>query len=49
MALGWAGPLRFLWVVLVPMSGNSIGALAVVQFVYVWDQFMRGFSLSSDK
>jgi len=35
MALGWAGPLRFLWGVLVTMSGNTIGALAVVQFVYV--------------
>jgi sn-glycerol 3-phosphate transport system permease protein len=35
-----SGPLRFLWGVLVPMSGNTIGALAVVQFVYVWDQYL---------
>ncbi|MBB6098894.1 sn-glycerol 3-phosphate transport system permease protein [Deinobacterium chartae] len=34
------GPLRFLWHVLVPMSWNTIGALAVIQFVYVWDQYL---------
>jgi len=35
-----AGPLRFLWRILVPMSLNTIGALAVIQFVYVWDQYL---------
>lgn len=35
-----AGPLRFLANVLVPMSWNTIGALAVIQFVYVWDQYL---------
>ena len=35
-----AGPLRFLWRILVPMSANTIGALAVIQFVYVWDQYL---------
>lgn len=35
-----AGPLRFLRSVLVPMSWNTIGALAVIQFVYVWDQYL---------
>ena len=35
-----AGPLRFLWRILVPMSVNTIGALAVIQFVYVWDQYL---------
>jgi sn-glycerol 3-phosphate transport system permease protein len=35
-----AGPLRFLWSVLVPLSWNTIGALAVIQFVYVWDQYL---------
>lgn len=34
------GPLRFLFFVLVPMSWNTIGALAVVQFVYAWDQYL---------
>lgn len=35
-----AGPLRFLSSILVPMSANTIGALAVIQFVYVWDQYL---------
>lgn len=35
-----AGPLHFLWRILVPMSANTIGALAVIQFVYVWDQYL---------
>lgn len=35
-----AGPFRFLRSILVPMSLNTIGALAVVQFVYVWDQYL---------
>ena len=34
------GPLKFLTAVLVPMSWNTIGALAVIQFVYVWDQYL---------
>ena len=35
-----AGPLRFLTSILIPMSWNTIGALAVIQFVYVWDQYL---------
>ncbi len=35
-----AGPLRFLWSVLIPMSWNTIGALAVIQFVYMWNQYL---------
>ncbi|MFC4455937.1 carbohydrate ABC transporter permease [Deinococcus sonorensis] len=35
-----AGPLTFLTRVLVPMSWNTIGAMAVIQFVYVWDQYL---------
>jgi sn-glycerol 3-phosphate transport system permease protein len=34
-----AGPLIFLFRVLVPMS-NTIGALAVIQFVSAWDQYL---------
>ncbi|GAA5501659.1 lactose transport system permease protein LacG [Deinococcus xinjiangensis] len=34
------GPLRFLTSVLIPMSGNTVGALAVIQFVYAWDQYI---------
>ena len=34
------GPFRFLWTILVPMSMNTIGALAVIEFVYLWNQYL---------
>lgn len=34
------GPFRFLWQILVPMSTNTIGALAVIEFVYMWNQYL---------
>jgi len=34
------GPLRFLIKILVPMSWNTIGALAVIEFVYMWNQYL---------
>ncbi len=34
------GPFRFLWKILVPMSMNTIGALAVIEFVYIWNQYL---------
>lgn len=38
--LDGANPLVFLFRVLVPMSWNTIGALAVIQFVYVWNMYI---------
>jgi sn-glycerol 3-phosphate transport system permease protein len=35
-----AGALTFLFRVLIPMSWNTIGALAVIQFVSAWDQYL---------
>ncbi|GGJ43123.1 carbohydrate ABC transporter permease [Deinococcus roseus] len=35
-----ASPWQFLWMILIPMSLNTIGALGVIQFVYVWDQYL---------
>jgi sn-glycerol 3-phosphate transport system permease protein len=35
-----SGPLRFLWSILVPMSRNTIGALALIQFIYMWNQYI---------
>ena len=35
-----ATPLQFLFRILIPMSTNTIGALAVIQFIYVWDQYL---------
>jgi len=38
--LDGATPLQFLFRVLVPMSWNTIGALAVIQFVYMWNMYI---------
>ncbi len=35
-----AGPMRFLFSVLIPLSWNTIGALALIQFIYVWNQYL---------
>ncbi len=35
-----AGPLRFLWNVLLPISWNTIGAMALIQFIYMWNQYI---------
>lgn len=35
-----AGPLRFLWSVLLPLSWNVFGALAVIQFLYSWNMYL---------
>ena len=35
-----AGPLKFLFMVLIPMSKNSIAALSVVEFIFVWNQYL---------
>ena len=35
-----AGPLRFAWAILLPMSLNVVAAMAVIQFVYMWNQYL---------
>ena len=35
-----AGPVRFLWSVLLPMSWNTVGAMALIQFIYMWNQYI---------
>jgi sn-glycerol 3-phosphate transport system permease protein len=35
-----AGPMRFLWSVLLPNSGANIAALFVVMFIYGWNQYL---------
>jgi sn-glycerol 3-phosphate transport system permease protein len=46
--LDGATPLQFLFQVLVPMSWNTIGALAVIQFIYVWNMFLWPVLIVSD-
>lgn len=35
-----ANPIQFLFSILIPMSWNTIGALAVIQFVYAWNMYL---------
>lgn len=35
-----AGPMRFFWDILVPLSKTSIAALFVIQFIYGWNQYL---------
>lgn len=35
-----AGPMRFAWSILLPMSLNIVAAMAVIQFVYMWNQYL---------
>ncbi len=35
-----AGPLRFLWDVVLPVSGANIAALFVILFIYGWNQYL---------
>lgn len=38
--LDGAGPIQFLWRILLPLSWNVIGALAVIQFLYSWNMYL---------
>jgi sn-glycerol 3-phosphate transport system permease protein len=46
--LDGANPLQFLFQVLVPMSWNTIGALAVVQCLYAWNMYLWPNMIISD-
>lgn len=38
--LDGAGPIQFLVRILLPLSWNAIGALAVIQFLYAWNMYL---------
>ena len=38
--LDGAGPLRFLWSFLLPLSGANVAALFVILFVYGWNEYL---------
>ena len=44
-----ATPIQFLFRILIPMSWNVIGALAVIQFVFVWNMFLWPVLIVSDQ
>jgi sn-glycerol 3-phosphate transport system permease protein len=35
-----AGPMRFFWSVLLPLSRNNMAALFVIMFIYGWNQYL---------
>lgn len=43
-----AGPLRFLWEVLIPLSRTNIAALATIMFVYSWNQYLWPLLIITD-
>ncbi len=44
-----ATPLQFLFRILIPLSWNTIGALAVIQFVFVWNMYLWPVLIVSDQ
>ncbi|MGL4404307.1 MAG: ABC transporter permease subunit [Notoacmeibacter sp.] len=44
-----AGPLRFLWDVLIPLSKTNIAALSTIMFVYAWNQYLWPLLVVTDR
>ena len=44
-----AGPLRFFKDVLLPLSGTSVAALFVIQFIYGWNQYLWPLLVTTDE
>ncbi|MBA4324086.1 MAG: ABC transporter permease [Rhodobacter sp.] len=44
-----AGPLRFLWDVLIPLSKTNVAALATIMFVYAWNQYLWPLLVVTDR
>jgi len=35
-----AGPLQFLWAVVAPLSRTNVAALFLIEFIYMWNQYL---------
>ena len=44
-----AGPMRFFWDVVLPLSKTSIAALFVIQFIYGWNQYLWPLLITSQE
>jgi sn-glycerol 3-phosphate transport system permease protein len=44
-----AGPMRFFWDVLMPLSKTSVAALFVIQFIYGWNQYLWPLLITTDE
>lgn len=47
--LDGAGPLRFFWYVLLPLSRANIAALAIILFLFGWNQYLWPLLFTTDK
>ena len=43
-----AGPMRFFWDIVVPMSRTNIAALFVILFIYGWNQYLWPLLITTD-
>ncbi|MEM8950409.1 MAG: sn-glycerol-3-phosphate ABC transporter permease UgpE [Pseudomonadota bacterium] len=43
-----AGPLRFMWSILLPLSRTNIAALFVILFIYGWNQYLWPLLITTD-
>ncbi|MDJ0981369.1 MAG: ABC transporter permease subunit, partial [Kiloniellales bacterium] len=44
-----AGPIRFFWDILVPLSRTNIAAMFVVMFIYGWIQYLWPLLITTDE
>jgi sn-glycerol 3-phosphate transport system permease protein len=44
-----AGPMRFFWDVVLPLSRTNIAALFVILFIYGWNQYLWPLLMATDK
>ena len=44
-----AGPMRFFWDVLMPLSKTTMAALFVIQFIYGWNQYLWPLLITNDE
>jgi sn-glycerol 3-phosphate transport system permease protein len=44
-----AGPMRFFWDVVLPLSKTSMAALFVIQFIYGWNQYLWPLLITTDE
>ena len=44
-----AGPLRFFWDILLPLSRTNIAALFIILFIYGWNQYLWPLLITTDE
>jgi sn-glycerol 3-phosphate transport system permease protein len=43
------GPMRYLFQILIPLSASTIGALTVIEFIYIWNQYLWPLMATNSK